>query len=240
MLHQRVAGLPALDEPERCRRARPALGERGRDDLGGAPGQPRVARVRLDDDGAAGREGRGGVAAGDREREREVRAPRTRRPARADEHPAQVGPRRGGRRVGVVDGQPRGTSPRRRTAANRRSWPVVRPTSPRSRASPRRVSSSASGDELVGGGVERVGRRAQPRGALGGGRGAPDGGAAAAAAAAIVSSSASGGVVESVIVVIVSMSASCGDAVQVELEADARARGAGHVGAAGAVDDATG
>jgi hypothetical protein len=62
---------------------------RARDQLAGS----RVRRVPLDDHRAARGERRGGVAAGDREREREVR--RAEHRDRADRHvdPAQVGPR---------------------------------------------------------------------------------------------------------------------------------------------------
>ena len=102
MLHERHAGLAALDVPEdTCGRTR--AGEGVGDDLGRAAGEPGVRRVPLDDDGASGREGRGGVAARDREREREVRRAEHRDGTERSQHPPQVGSRRGGRRVRVVD-----------------------------------------------------------------------------------------------------------------------------------------
>ncbi len=68
--HRRPGVLPG-DELQRPRRETRAF-ERGGDDLGGALGQERMAGMGLDDDGVARGEGRGGVASGDGEREREV------------------------------------------------------------------------------------------------------------------------------------------------------------------------
>jgi hypothetical protein len=64
-----------------------------------------MAGVGFDDHGVAGREGGSGVAARDREGEREVRGGEHRDRADADEHAAQLRTGRCQRRVGVVDRQ---------------------------------------------------------------------------------------------------------------------------------------
>jgi hypothetical protein len=90
------AGVVAVDEPESAVRC-PGLVERRDDEVGGARGEPRVPRMRLHDDGAPDREGGSGVAAGDREREREVGCREHRDGAERAQHASQVGTR--GRRV---------------------------------------------------------------------------------------------------------------------------------------------
>ena len=73
MLHEGVAGFATLDETERARGCSRRFQGRG-DDLGGALGQAGMAGVRLHDHGVPGREGRGGVAAGDAPRDAAVTA----------------------------------------------------------------------------------------------------------------------------------------------------------------------
>ena len=62
-----------------------------------------MTRVRLDHDGAAGRQGGGGVAAGHREGEREVARGVDGDRAGGHQQPTQLGLRRGGRGHGRVD-----------------------------------------------------------------------------------------------------------------------------------------
>src|SRR5690606_10527428 len=79
-------------------------GEGGAHGAGGGLGQLGVARVRLDDDGAARGECGGGVAAGHGEREREVRGGEDHHRAEGDVGAAQVRPgSHGPAGVGVVD-----------------------------------------------------------------------------------------------------------------------------------------
>ena len=83
------AGLQAVHDAERAV-GRAGLAGGGVQDVEDQLRGRRVRAVRLDDDGAAGGQRRGGVAAGHGEGEREVAGPEDRDRADRDEHPAQV------------------------------------------------------------------------------------------------------------------------------------------------------
>lgn len=102
MAHQVDTGLEAVHQAQHALR-QAGLGGGAAQQRGAQLGGGRVVRVRLDDDGAAGREGAGGVAARHREGEREVAGGVDRDGAQRDLVTAQVGPGRGEAGVGVVD-----------------------------------------------------------------------------------------------------------------------------------------
>ena len=182
MLHQRVA-RPRDPRPARASRPGPGRLEGGRDDLGRplarARGVPSAPSPRPGSPRRAPRRCR-------RRRPRTRRGssrPRTPRPARRARAAASSGRGRGRRRVGVVDGEleVRALLDDGGEQAQLPGGAADLAAQPRLAEARLRVGDR---DELVGGGVERVGHRAQPRRAVGGGRTRRRDRAAAAAAAA--------------------------------------------------------
>ena len=100
--HEIQTRLATLDETEGAGR-RAGGGERVGHDPRGRPRQLGVTGVPLHHDRTSRRQGRGGVAAGDREREGEVRRREDGDRAEGAEQAAQLGPRRNGGGVGGVD-----------------------------------------------------------------------------------------------------------------------------------------
>ena len=146
--------------------------DRAADEFGGAG----VRVVGLDDDRAAGGQRRCGVAAGDREGQREV--------AGAEDGDGTQRDRRAGECQAVATGVRSGSAgsmrapfqlPSRSTPANRRSWPVVRPTSPVMRASGQSGLRDGAGDDVVADGLDVGGDGLQELGALLGRRGSVGG-----------------------------------------------------------------
>ena len=131
-----------------------------------------MAGVRLHDHGVPGREGRGGVAAGDGEREGEVRCREHCDRADAGEHPSQFGARRGGGAVGVVD---RDLEVRALLDDAREQAQLAGRAADLAAQAGLAEAGLLVGDrdELVGVRVECVGCGAQPAGAVVGRRGAP-------------------------------------------------------------------
>ena len=139
----------------------PAVASASATIVGGAAREPRMRRMALDDHRASRRERRRGVAAGDREREREVRGAEDRDGAERSQHPAKVGSRRRGGRVRVVDRrlEVRPLDHGRREQAQLRGR-ARELAGEACRAEVRLLV--GEGDELAGGPVERVGHGGQP------------------------------------------------------------------------------
>ena len=126
-----------------------------------------MARVRLHHDRAAGGQRRRGVASAHAEGEREVAGGEHQHRPERHQHAAQVRPREPAwRRASAVSISTSSSEPSCRTSANIRSWPLLRATSPRSRASGRRRLLHRDRDQLIRGGIQRIGDRADPAGPL--------------------------------------------------------------------------
>ncbi|MGX1159630.1 hypothetical protein RKD54_000539 [Pseudarthrobacter sp. SLBN-100] len=102
ILHQGRSYLTAGHQREDSVRRTCGL-ERSSHNFSSPPGEAQVARVGLDDHGAANCQGRGGVTAGDREGEREVRRREHGHRPNGLQDAAQVGRGWSGLRVRVVD-----------------------------------------------------------------------------------------------------------------------------------------
>ena len=166
--HERDTRLASLDEREHALGG-PGLGERVGNHLGRAPRESRMRRVALHDDGASGGESRGGVAARDREGEREVRRAEHGDGAERTQDAPQVGSRRDGRRARMVDRRLEvgALDDRLREEAQLRCGAGELSREARG-AEVRLVVGDP--DELRPVRIECVRDRGEPRGALGGGR----------------------------------------------------------------------
>ena len=133
-----ISRRPGLEAPRPCRRRHPGRRRRASaaaEQLGRRADSPGWPGCALTHDGAAGGERGRGVAARHAECEGKLLAATHGDRSERDTSPAQVRPRgHAPVGVGVVDGRRRGRRPSVTSSAKRRSWKVVRRSSPVRRA----------------------------------------------------------------------------------------------------------